>query len=82
MGSPIRVYIGPSLPGLLPAKDNAQPAGAHAGSYIAPPPCMGEEALQAHPDRAFARYICDGLRHGFRIGFERGAPLRSARANM
>ena len=31
-----------------------------------------ELALQAHPDRAFAQYIIDGLRHGFRIGFNRG----------
>ena len=42
-----------------------------------------ELALQAHPDRAFAQYIIDGLRHGFRIGFNRGGGnLRSAPANM
>ena len=41
-----------------------------------------EVALAQHPDRAFARYICQGLREGFRIGFRHGAPLRSASANM
>ena len=40
------------------------------------------EVLASHPDQAFARYICDGIEHGFRIGFQRGYPLRSATANM
>ena len=35
-----------------------------------------------HPDRAYARYVCDGLRYGFRVGFRHGAPLKSAMANM
>ena len=39
-------------------------------------------ALQPHPDRAFARYIVDGLRQGFRVGFHRPSPLRSATENM
>ena len=39
-------------------------------------------ALQTHPDRAFARYIVNGLRRGFRIGFHRPSPLRSASENM
>ena len=35
------------------------------------------EALQDHPDRAFALYIQRGIANGFRIGFEAGAaPLR------
>jgi hypothetical protein len=41
-----------------------------------------EVMLTSHPDRAFARYICSGIRSGFRIGFRRGSPLRSATANM
>ena len=41
-----------------------------------------EKALEGHPDRAFVRYIVDGLSHGFRIGFNRRFPLRSAAANM
>lgn len=40
------------------------------------------KALKTHPDRAFARYIVNGLTEGFRIGFRRGSPLISARANM
>ena len=39
-------------------------------------------ALAPHPDQAFARYICDGLRWGFRIGFQYGSPLKSASTNM
>ena len=38
--------------------------------------------LSHHPDKAFARYICKGLHEGFRIGFQRGSVLQSARANM
>ena len=38
--------------------------------------------LANHPDQAFARYICDGIEHGFRIGFQRDSPLRSATINM
>ena len=39
-------------------------------------------ALAAHPDQAFARYVCNGLRFGFRIGFHYDSPLKSAAANM
>ena len=41
-----------------------------------------EAALSTHLDRAFARYITDGLQNGFRIGFQWESPLRSATANM
>ena len=41
-----------------------------------------ERALRAHPDRAFANYICTGLRQGFRIGFSHTKPLRRATRNM
>ena len=39
-------------------------------------------ALAAHPDRAFADYVCRGLREGFRTGFDRRHPLRSTTRNM
>ena len=39
-------------------------------------------ALSSHPDRAFAQYICNGLRMGFKIGFQHGSSLRSTSANM
>ena len=39
-------------------------------------------ALASHPDQAFARYICDGLWFGFRIGFQYGSPLKSVSSNM
>lgn len=38
-------------------------------------------ALQAHPDQAFTRYTINGLRQGFRVGFNRSSALRSAMAN-
>ena len=41
-----------------------------------------EQALSSHPDRAFARYICLGLRQGFRIGFCHQNGIRSASSNM
>ena len=41
-----------------------------------------EAALAGHPDRAFARYVTRGIREGFRIGFHRSRPLRSAACNM
>ena len=41
-----------------------------------------ERVLSSHPDRAFARYVCLGLSHGFRIGFQHSSPLRSTSSNM
>ena len=40
-----------------------------------------EAALQAHPDKAFSCLIVKGIREGFRIGFNRACPLRSASRN-
>ena len=40
------------------------------------------KVLAAHPEQAFARYIREGLKSGFRIGFQHGSPLKSATANM
>jgi len=40
------------------------------------------KALSRHSDRAFARYICTGLKFGFRIGFSGGTLLHSATENM
>ena len=39
-------------------------------------------ALAGHPDQALARYIVEGLTRGFRIGFQHGAPFRSAHDNL
>ena len=39
--------------------------------------------LVKFPDRALVRYLVDGMRHGFRVGYKRGvAPLVGARRNM
>ena len=40
-------------------------------SHIASPlkPEVWERALELHPDQEFARFICSGIRYGFRIGF-------------
>ena len=40
------------------------------------------QALSWHPDKAFARYICTGLRFGFRIGFSGNVCLKPAPNNM
>ena len=40
------------------------------------------DTLDPHPDRAFARYICCGLRYGFRIGCASSIRLKSESANM
>lgn len=41
------------------------------------------EGLRNHPDQHFANYVLQGLREGFRIGFQHHAsPLQSSRSNM
>ena len=40
------------------------------------------QALSRHPDKAFAHYICTGLRFGFRIGFSGNVCLKPAPNNM
>ncbi len=61
----------------------ATPHSVHALCAVATPlrAHVWEKALRGHPDRAFSRYVCEGLREGFRIGFRRGTPLRSASSN-
>ncbi len=52
-------------------------------SHVTPlHPDAWSQALASHPDQAFAQYVVEGLRQGFRIGFQPGSPLRSASANM
>ena len=41
-----------------------------------------QRVLSHHPDREFARYILKGLTEGFRTGYRRANPLRSATGNM
>jgi len=44
---------------------------------------MWERALAVHPDREFAQYVCSGIRHGFRIGFDyQRARLTPVHRNM
>ena len=45
-------------------------------------PSTWEAALRNHPDRLFASIIVEGLRLGFRIGFDRSSPLQSVGRNM
>ena len=53
-------------------------------SVIATPLCQQEweRSLARHPDSAFARYICSGLKDGFRVGYSRNYPLKSTNRNM
>ena len=39
-------------------------------------------ALAAHPDRAFAMYVLNGIEHYFRVGFAHGSPLTPTLHNM
>ena len=41
-----------------------------------------QAALKDHPDRRFAEYICNGIRNGFRIGYNRDHKCVSATRNM
>ena len=38
--------------------------------------------LANHPDQLFRRYIVEGIKRGFRIGFDYSRPLRSSAGNM
>ena len=40
------------------------------------------QALSGHPDKVFARYVLEGLREGFCIGFTPASTLFSAPSNM
>ena len=40
------------------------------------------KVLAAHPGQAVARYVREGLKSGFRTGFQHGSPLKSATTNM
>ena len=53
--------------------------------FSSPPPLpvsAWRAYLANHPDQSFATYILNGLKDGFRIGFDRTRPLRSSRRNM
>ena len=39
-------------------------------------------ALAEHPDKDFQHYICQGIRSGFRLGFDYGKKCEPVRANM
>lgn len=41
-----------------------------------------DQLLQSHPDQRFRSYIAEGLRQGFRVGFNHGSELRRASRNM
>ena len=43
---------------------------------------MWDSLLATHPDQRFRRYIIEGIRNGFKIGFDYSRPLRSAGSNM
>ena len=38
--------------------------------------------LDTHPDKAFSSYLVDGIKNGFRIGFNRCQPLGAVTRNM
>ena len=75
-------YIPTLLPRLLSTttrRHNSGTAGSinparHTDSWVV--------LLAEHPDRAFAGYVTQGLREGFRIGFRWDSPLASATRDM
>ncbi len=78
----------PQGTGCLPAHchldvDNTFSQYSQIGTPLIAP--AWEEALAAHPDQSFARYICNGIKYGFRIGFDYAqaeALLKSHKRNM
>ena len=38
--------------------------------------------LEGYPEQCIANYLLFGIREGFRVGFNRSSPLRSAKSNM
>ena len=40
------------------------------------------QALRNHPDQSFISYLQDGLRGGFRVGFQDQSPLMSSKRNI
>ena len=57
---------------------------ACASHFCPPRPvCLHwQRALSGHPDKVFARYVLEGLREGFRIGFTPASTLSPAPSNM
>ena len=45
------------------------------------PVARWDHYLQSHPDRDFAEFLRRGIRHGFKIGFNRSSQLRSPKRN-
>lgn len=43
---------------------------------------MWESALKDHPNPQFALYITQGIKHGFRVGFDRECHLSNCSSNM
>lgn len=78
-----------SMTEALRALDSCRPMTAqhHKGDWsqiISPlKPDVWEKALESHPDRDFARFICTGIRNGFRIGFNYStSSCKPAKGNM
>ena len=40
------------------------------------------QKLSKHPDGDYARYILNGIEHGFRLGVQEPRPFKSANRNM
>ena len=73
----------------LSMMDACKPTGSEAPDLLTIAPVVTplvqqawERELAAHPDSLFASYIVNGIREGFRVGFQRIHSCNSARANM
>ena len=73
------------LSALNACKPLSAPVGSANGLKVVTPlvPEVWEKELSSHPDQQFAQYISDGIRLGFRVGFNRhSAVLQSCGRNM
>ena len=78
-----------SMTEALLALDSCRPMAVqcHRGDWsrIVSPlkPDIWEKALESHPNRDFARLICSGIRHGFRVSFNyHTSSCKPAKGNM
>ena len=78
LGRHVPLHCRSNLPRLLSTTNRLHNSG-NAGSIN---PDSWVVLLAEHPDRAFAGYVTQGLREGFRIGFQWDSPLASATRNM
>ena len=62
-----------------PDETRHAPELLHIGSPLLPCIAAWLAGLADHPDSAFVGYVTEGIRRGFRVGFDYATQLQSAR---